>query len=480
VDDFSSEPVKRRAPTRSRPAFRKPPLNVSQGELFPLSLDELVDADDPCRLVVKLVGLLDLSSLESRLSLNGAPSYPLRIMLALEMFSKWDSEFGSRRVEKRCKHDNRYRWICQGLQPDHTTIWRFRRFLGSDMDELLAESVRLGHRMGLQSMGRVSIDGTKIPAAASQWRALRKISEEADEGEVQTEPPEPPEGGDSSEALKRIENSKKKPPKGERLPSKDPDAKTVRSGKGHFIVGYNAQVIVDRDTSLVMSLHTTSQASDSALLEPTLSKYLDAYGVLPCDLLADAGYNTPRNACALEELGIDAVIACPERTPFWRLDARGEVLCPMGHIAPLKDRFTKNGVKVVRYVVAECPECPLKKKCLAKETSLHKTVSVEAGLDIAAWIRLKHLARSDQGKERLQERGKTIEFVFARLKERFGFERLSMWKLEGAHTEIGLFALAMNLAVIARTGLHLAFEVLYAIYSIALAPDTESSSLKPK
>ena len=92
----SGEPLKRRAPVRSAPAFRKPVFNAVQPELFPPTLDEMVSQDDPCRLVVKLISLLDLSCLKRTLSLQGAPHYPVEVMLALEMFSKWDGEFGSR------------------------------------------------------------------------------------------------------------------------------------------------------------------------------------------------------------------------------------------------------------------------------------------------------------------------------------------------------------------------------------------------
>lgn len=415
-----------------------------------MSLDEMVESDDPCRLVVQLVCLLDLSALRKELPLVGAPNYPVEIMLALEMFSKWDGEYSSRRVEKRCKHDVRYRWLCRGLTPDHVTIWRFRGWLGPRLDTLLADSVSLGKKAGLEGLGRASLDGTKLPGAASQWRKFRDACEEADRdlthefegpsGEVQEEP--------HAQALEIIEKSKKSGRKREPLPPADPDARTMKARQGHFIVGYNAQVLIDRDTDLATAFLLTSEASDSAQLEPTLAKHLEMYGELPDDLLADAGYDTPNNAQVLSDLGIDACVACKERNPFWRLDEGGCPICPMGHPALYKDSGKKNGPQVTRLAVKECASCPLKLRCLPKPDSKEKTISFESTADVSHWIRQKHKARSEEGRERLKGRGTSIEFGFARMKQRLKLKRLSSWGLKASRTEVGIVLLAMNLAVI--------------------------------
>jgi len=465
VELVSCEVVKRRVPARSRPAFRKPPINVSQGELLPPTLDEMVPSEDPCRLVVKLISLLDLSVLKKDLCLQGAPSYPVEIMLALEMLSKWDGEFGSRRVEKRCKYDTRYKWVVQGHTPDHTTIWRFRRALGESMDELLAESVKLGKKAGLESLGRASIDGTDSPEEAISQPQTPDEPEALAEVLPESESPSEPENADAPDvsevpespeeaALRMISRSKKsKKKKRVPLPFTDPDARTMKTRQGQYIVGYNAQALVDMDTNLITAVHVCNEASDAGLLEPTLEKYLELHRELPCELLADAGYDTPNNAQVIADLGIDACVSCRERNPFWRLDEQNRPICPMGHVAVYKDKFKKD-VPVVRFVVKECPACPLRVQCLAKEESKHRTLSVDASADVALWIRQKHKAKSEEGKARLKERASTIEFGFARMKERLKFRRLTMWGLEGSGTEVGIVALAMNLAIIgAKAGL---------------------------
>lgn len=446
---------KGRVPVREKPAFRKPVLNVLQPELLARPLEELIPEEDPCRLVMKMVSLVDLSKLRGQLKKQGAPYYPLEVMLALEMFSKWDGEFGSRRVEKRCNFDVRYQFVCQGHRPDHTTIWRFRRFLGTQLEVFLAEAVRLGREGGLVSLGRVSLDGTKLPGAASQWRAYRKISEEEDqdltaklEKTIEKEPETEPSPEEAAIAL--IEASKSSRRKGEPLPSKDPEAVIMKATKGHYLLGYNAQVAMDQDTGMVMACHVTNAASDSHLLAPTLEQYLDVHHELPSDLVADAGYDTPFNARLLADLGIDAVIANPERRAFWRLDEQDKPICPAGHLAVRESQFMKKEVMTLRLIVKECPGCPLREKCLAqpnpKTLPKHRTLSFDAQADPANWIRQREKARTDEGKERLKERSQTIEFCFAKLKERLKFKRISMWGLKGAKTEIAIMVIALNFA----------------------------------
>ncbi len=430
---LTCDPITRRAPVRSRPAYRKPVLDVQQGDMFPLSLDEMVDADDACRVVCALVDLLDLFPLSESLPLKGAPNYEPRLLLKLWMFAMLDGERSSRRIEKRCRSDVRYKWLCLGLVPDHTTLCRFRRSLGERLDTLLAESVSLGRRAGMTGLGRVCIDGTKLPAAASQWRVFRYEAESAD-SDIAADDAPPRAGG---ERRKRVP-----------LPSKDPDARTMRARSGQFIAGYNAQTLVECDTGLVTTVHVSNEASDAGMLEPTLAECLDLYGELPWELLADSGYDTPNNAQVLADLGIQAWVASSDRNMIWRLDEKGRPVCPQGHAADRRTSFVKNGARVVRLTVDECPACPVRYSCLTRKGAGRKTISFVAGADVSHWVMQRESACSEEGKAQLRERGPTVEFAYARMKDRLGFRRLALRGLQGARIEVTLTAVAMNMALI--------------------------------
>lgn len=426
---------------------------MTQKSIFFESLDDMVDANDPCRLVSALVDLLDVSCLTKRLSLQGGASYHPSLMLKLWMFSLWDGERSSRKIEKRCSVDLRYKWLAEGLVPDHTTLHRFRRFLGPSLDEMLAESVALGRKIGMEGLGRASIDGTKLPGAASQWRVFREESELADE-DLEAEVEDDDQNPGTKSGRRRVA-----------LPSKDADARTMRSRSGQFIVGYNAQFLHDCDTDLVLATSVSSEASDAAQLAPTLDKCLDLHEELPGELLADAGYDTPANAQVLAELGIDATVAASDRSMKWSVDERGLAICPAGHLADRRSSFKKNGVPVVRFHVDECPNCSLRSGCLKNERAKSKTISLQADASLVHWIRQREKACSEAGKEGLKERAETVEFAFARVKERFGLRRLLLWGLEGARIETTFAALTLNLAVLgAKLGLEGVRELLSRIF----------------
>ena len=444
---------------RSKPAFRKDAVDVSQFELMPASLDEMVPADDPCRLVFALVDLLDLTHLTQDAKLLGACSYHPATMLKLLMFAGWDNERSSRKVAKRCRTDVRYKWLCRGLTPDHTTIWRFRHRLGEELDQLLAQCVRLGFKAGLGGLARATIDGTKLPAAASQWRKCREEAEEEDK-----------------ELAAELEAASAKPPKKKReaLPSKDPDARTMKTRQGRFVTGYNLQFLTDCDTGLVLATHFTNVASDAGLLEPTLAKCLELHQDLPSELLADAGYDTPANAHALHECGVEAWVSCKEATPFWSLDDSGGLVCPMGHPADRVERFNRGDIPVVRLVVDECPSCPRRAKCLKNEGSKSKSVSFDAKADPARWVAQRLKARSEDGKAELKKRGQTAELSFANLKQRLEFRRLSHWGLESCGIEAGIYALALNLWTLAsrlgQDGIRALLSLFHLLCTAFMAP----------
>jgi transposase len=272
VEEFifgSSGSGKRRVPTRQIPALRKAPVSFSQPELLPRSVEEMVGPDDPVRLIILAIALLDVSELMKRLPLQGGVAYDPRLLLGIWMFGLWDGERSSRKLEKRCRTDVRYLLLTGGLVPDHVTLCRFRRSLGPELDSLLAQTVALASASGLAPMRRASLDGTRLPGAGSQWARMRKEAEQADEDGL-----EPLDPG----------------PKGK--PRSDPDAKVQKLASGGYVLGYNAQALVDCEAGIVLATHVSNVAGDASLLIPTLDRCLETNQDVPAELLADGGYDT--------------------------------------------------------------------------------------------------------------------------------------------------------------------------------------------
>ena len=66
------------------------------------------------------------------------------------------------------------RYLCANHHPDHDTIAKFRRENGPLVRAAFVRVLELAREVGLLKLGTVSVDGTKIAAAAAKRRSLRR------------------------------------------------------------------------------------------------------------------------------------------------------------------------------------------------------------------------------------------------------------------------------------------------------------------
>ena len=102
------------------------------------------------------------------------------MMVALFIYAYSIGVRSSRQIERRCTEDVAFRVICAGQTPDHATIARFRARHEQAIAELFGGVLELCARSGLVKVGVVSVDGTKIAAAATHHanRTYQQIAEE--------------------------------------------------------------------------------------------------------------------------------------------------------------------------------------------------------------------------------------------------------------------------------------------------------------
>jgi transposase len=432
----------RRVPVRKVPALRKVRLTSAQPELLPRSVEEMVDSNDPVRLVIMAIALLDLAELTKHLPKQGGVAYDPRILLGIWMFGLWDGERSSRRLEKRCRTDVRYMLLAGGLTPDHATLCRFRRFLGPALDSLLAQTVGLARDAGLAPMQRASLDGTRLPGAISQWGRLRKEAEEADQDSQ-----EPP----------HLEPKAKAP--------WDGDARVQKLTSGGFIRGYNAQALVDCEAGVVLATEVSSIAGDASLLTPTLARCLDINADLPAEVLCDGAYDTPSNADALAESGIIGFIPCSDSKWVFSESPHGEPMCPSGIVALHPEHQMKKGVAIERLVVRACPGCSWQARCGGKS---EKSLAYPARVDPMHWVRQRDRAKTEEARQARIQRSTSVELCFAFIKDHMKLRRLLLPGLAGAQIEFTMAAVALNLGILSRhlkaTGLEALLQWLIGAY----------------
>ena len=137
--------------------------------LFPPDIRDWLLQDHLVRFITEIVSRLDLSPFYSRYNPegDGRPAYHPAMMTALYFYSYCSGERSSRRIERLCMESVPYRVVSGGLQPDHTTISRFRKKFASELSSLFLQIITLCRKAGLCILNTVSLDGTKIGANAS-------------------------------------------------------------------------------------------------------------------------------------------------------------------------------------------------------------------------------------------------------------------------------------------------------------------------
>ena len=300
--------------------------------LCPSHSAEGIPEDHLARQIAAVIAQLNLGALFRTYHRKGGYPYDPRLLLATVLFGMTDGVRESRRLEEHCRYDLRYRFLMQGHQPDDRTFGRFLLRIEPFVDELLAQVLAQARTRGLARGREVAIDGSKVGCSASWWK-YRKESED---------------------------------------PPSDPDARLMHS-HGRGVVGYNVQIAVDTEGSgLIVGAEVVSDEADYHVAGQVMDAVKTQFGELPCAVIADSGYETPRSITDLTELGIDTVFQT--RIPLddrLTLNEEQELVCPAGKLIA-EAGLTHSGERprAAFRPKGGCRGCPLAKACAFKSQYL--------------------------------------------------------------------------------------------------------------
>src|SRR6267154_6137907 len=163
------------------PRLSEPERETS--ELRAMSLDSLIGADHPARLIWAYVLRLDLSELEARIKArDGVPGHPAitpRLLLGLWLYATSEGVVSARLLDRLCERDDVYRWFCGGVGVNHRTLGEFRVDHGELLNRLLAQSVTALAAEGLIDLDMLAQDGVRVRASAgaSSFRRRGRLEE---------------------------------------------------------------------------------------------------------------------------------------------------------------------------------------------------------------------------------------------------------------------------------------------------------------
>ncbi len=343
--------------------------SVTQGSLFPVSLDELIPADHSVRVIAAYVEHLSLSALGFTKAVTkntGRPPYDPSDLLKLYVYGYLQRIRSSRRLEAECQRNVEVMWLLGRLTPDFKTIAEFRRLNRTAFVATCREFVQFCRRAQLITGELVAIDGSKFQAAASHRQHVTpaKLAKQQAvleqqihrylttlDQQDQTEKAQSIDADAVRAALQALQDRQQKNLAQQvhlreqnltQLVKTEPDARMMRTAAGKK-VSYNVQTAVDATHRLIVHHEVTQAGNDNQQLLPIA---LATKGVLAQDTLtvvADAGYSNGEHFAVCEREQIDAYVPANravnnqgekphfDRTEFHYESATDTFRCPNGN-----------------------------------------------------------------------------------------------------------------------------------------------------
>lgn len=149
------------------------PYLPEQTLLMPPSLREWVPEGHLARFIEELSEQLDLSEIYGSYQGDGRgqSAYHPLLMVRVLFYGYATGRYSSRKLERATYEDVPTRYLGANQHPDHSRIAEFRRRHLEALGRLFGQILKLCARAGLVKLGRVAIDGTKMKANASRFKA---------------------------------------------------------------------------------------------------------------------------------------------------------------------------------------------------------------------------------------------------------------------------------------------------------------------
>ncbi len=321
------------APAGGSPRLRF--ANRGQAEMRVCALDTLIPEDHPVRTVWAYVEGLELTELLAEVRAveggAGASATDPRILLALWLYATLRGVGSARELDRRCREDIAFEWICGGVTLNYHTLADFRVGHVQLLDGLLTNSVAVLLEQELVSMERVAQDGMKVRASAgaASLRRRSRLEQFRDEAAAQVETlkkeleTDPTSGTRRQQAARQraaqdraarlhraleqlplVEASKPAKEKDKaRVSTTDPEARVMKMGDGGFRPAYNVQLATDTQTQIITGVDVSNSGGDQGKLAPMVEQHEERYQEKPKEMLVDGGFAKKEDIDKVEQGG---------------------------------------------------------------------------------------------------------------------------------------------------------------------------------
>jgi transposase len=447
--------------------------NYDQIFLLPRALDEWVAVEHPARFVRDFVDELPLETLDLKTfpGKEGRPHYAPDMLLKVWLYGWMTRVRSCRGLEKACFESMPFIWLTGNHHPDHNTLWRFFRDNKKALRKLFKLIVEVAVKNDLVGFALHALDGTKIIAASSMDTALHQkgLEEELKKMDATID-----------EQMKEIEKTEAANAPGFAMPQKLKDAQTrkeeirkalvelefadtkhlhpderearVMKTRTHQTLAYNAQIVVDHKSDMIVAADVVAEETDHAQLVPMVQEVVDTFGQAAEQTVADTGYYGGQQIAEAERRHLPVVVAFQDESgtkgefnkSHFTYDAeRHGYVCPRGEFLPLESTLKPTTGKTYAIEVYRChnKQCPVRAQCTTdkKGRTIKRTPYDDA---------LKRQAEKQSNpvmKRLLSMRKAIVEHLFAIIKTLDGFRRFTMRGIESVNTQWALACSAVNM-----------------------------------
>ena len=444
--------------------------NRAQITLFPVSLDDAVDAENEVRLIDLFVESLRLEEFGFRIDHieNGRPAYHPADLLKLYIYGYLNRVRSSRQLEKECKRNIEVLWLLKNLQPDHNTISNFRRDNPKAIKMVFKETVKIAKYFDLIGGTLIAGDSTKLRAQNSKKnnfnqkkidRHLEYIENKlAEYNKALAE-----SDGDDKEKIKKeikkqeLRKEDYKQIEQQLIESGQPQVSTSDTDSRQMItrnniteVAYNVQTSVDDKHKLPFDYDVTN-TNDAKAMGNMLERAENILETKDFTALYDKGYHTGSEFQKAADLGIDVMVAIPAvaanaPNPEYNVEKFAFDKTNDCYTCPQGEKLTTNGrwhqaetYRFKRYTTPACKTCPAKPEC-------SKAVCGKA-IQRSEYQELVDLNREriTQNKELYRKRQQIVEHPYGTIKRQWGFSYILTKKgINRASADVGFMFTAYN------------------------------------
>ncbi len=292
-------------------------LNRNQTALFPNTLEEYVEKDNPVRFIDAFVDTLNMEKLCFKHSIPlelGRPPYNPSDLLKLYVYGYLNQIRSSRKLERECRRNVEVMWLMRKLTPDFKTIADFRKDNVNCVKGVFKEFVKLCMSLDLYGAKLVAIDGTKFKAVNSLDRNFNRKNlayrmkmidkhvsrylKEIEEEDRKEEQASSKHADLLQEKVQKLMKRKEeyaellntlKESKQNEVSLVDPDCRLMKN-RGRIEPCYNGQVAVDDKNHLIVDYNVTNAPADNRQLSSMAISAKEMLGAKNLEAVADKGY----------------------------------------------------------------------------------------------------------------------------------------------------------------------------------------------